>query len=179
MSSKRTANKSGHFVRMTFSFPNPVNEIAARLVAAMTLGLCLATITAFIYDSAELWLLIPLVYEFLARVLTGPTLSPIGFLASKVLAPRIGNRPVPGPPKRFAQSIGLTISTTALVIYLVSDSIYTPIILLTIISVFAALEAFAGFCAGCFVFKYLMSWGLVPDTVCRACEIDVEALKLK
>jgi hypothetical protein len=53
-------------------------------------------------------LLAPLAYGFVARVLTGPTLSPLGQLVTRVVTPRlpVAPRPVPGPPKRFAQGIG-------------------------------------------------------------------------
>jgi hypothetical protein len=155
-----------------FSFPNPVNEVAARLVAAMTLVLALAIIA-----TGEVWLLFVLGYEFLARVLTGPTLSPMGSLATKVLAPRIGNRPVPGPPKRFAQSVGLAFSATALVLYFVTGSMLAPGVVLGVLSVFAGLEAFVGFCAGCFVFNYLMRWGLIPEAVCLECAVAVRGAK--
>ena len=36
------------------------------------------------------WLLIPLAYGFWARVLTGPKLSPLAWLAMNVVAPRLG-----------------------------------------------------------------------------------------
>ena len=81
-----------------FSFPNPVNEIAARIVAGMVVALSLATIF-----SGQSWLIFVLAYGFLARVVTGPTLSPMGQLATRVLVPALGNRSklVAGPPKRF------------------------------------------------------------------------------
>ena len=37
------------------------------------------------------------------------------------------------------------------------------------LTVFAALESILGFCAGCFVFNYLIRWGLIPQSVCEAC----------
>ena len=53
-------------------------------------------------------------------MLTGPTLSPLGWLAQNVVAPRLGEkRPVPGPPKRFAQGMGALMSTAALILALV------------------------------------------------------------
>ena len=66
------------------------------------------------------WLTLFLAYGFLARVLTGPTLSPLGQLVTRVGTPRLGlePRPVPGPPKRFAQGIGATLSVTAAVLAL-------------------------------------------------------------
>ncbi|EMG08621.1 hypothetical protein LEP1GSC116_4118 [Leptospira interrogans serovar Icterohaemorrhagiae str. Verdun HP] len=31
------------------------------------------------------------------------------------------------------------------------------------------MESCIGFCAGCFVFSYLMKWGIVPEEVCEKC----------
>ena len=97
-----------------FSFPNPVNDYAARTVATGVVLMCVATI---VFDQP--WILIPLTYGFWARVLTGPTLSPLGQLATRVVAPRLPVEPklVPGPPKRFAQAVGVVFSTTALVLW--------------------------------------------------------------
>src|SRR5579864_1094350 len=85
-----------------FAFPNPVNEKAARVVAGVVLLFAIVILATGIY-----WLLIPLAYGFCARVLTGPTLSPLGWTAQNVIAPRLGaKKPVAGPPKRFAQGMG-------------------------------------------------------------------------
>ena len=69
-------------LRAVFSFPHPVNEVAARLVAAMVMALTLVIIFTDLR-----WLMFLLAYGFLARVLTGPTLSPMGLLATRVIAP--------------------------------------------------------------------------------------------
>ena len=154
-----------------FSFPNPVNEVAARMVAGMVFVLSLTIIF-----TGHAWLLAALTYGFAARVATGPTLSPMGLLATRVLAPRSGfaPRPVPGPPKRFAQSVGLAFSATALVLYFAVDSAVPAASVLAVLTVFAGLEAFAGFCAGCFVFNYLMRWGIIPESVCRECVVQLD-----
>ena len=100
-------------LRSLFSFPNPVNEVAARVVAGMVVVLTLAIIL-----TGQSWLMVVLAYGFLARVATGPTLSPMGTLATRVLAPRIAKRRlVAGPPKRFAAAIGVAFSVTAVVLY--------------------------------------------------------------
>jgi len=106
-------------LKTVFSFPNPVNEVAARMVAGMVVALSLAIIF-----TDQSWLLFLLAYGFLARVATGPTLSPMGQFATRVLVPLVGNpqRPVPGPPKRFAQTIGLVFSIAALVLFFVIGS---------------------------------------------------------
>ena len=54
-----------------FSFPDPVNEVSARLVAG---GVVLLTIATIVFEQPVLLLL--LAYGFVARVLTGPTLGP-------------------------------------------------------------------------------------------------------
>ena len=154
-----------------FSFPNPVNEISARLVAGMVVALTLTTIMA-----GQWWLYAFLFYGFLARVATGPTLSPIGLLATRVLVPLLGNpsRPVPGPPKRFAQSVGFVFSGAALVLYVVMDAPVAANGVLAVLAVFAALESFVGFCAGCFTFNQLMRLGLIPQSVCEECRVALE-----
>src|SRR3954451_1620026 len=94
-----------------FSFPDPVNEVSARLVAAGVVVMSLATI---VLDAP--WMTAVIAYGFVARVLAGPTLSPLGQFVTRVVTPAldIEARPVPGPPKRFAQGIGATLSTAAL-----------------------------------------------------------------
>src|ERR1700688_1241046 len=84
------------------SFPNPVNEKAARVVAGGVFALSIVTLA-----SGACWLAAVLAYGFVARVLAGPTLSPLGQAATRLVAPRlVAPKLVPGPPKRFAQAIG-------------------------------------------------------------------------
>ncbi len=136
------------------------------MVAAMVVVLSL---TIILFDVR--WLLFILAYGFLARVLTGPTLSPMGLLATRVLVPMLGNptKPVAGPPKRFAQAIGLVFSTTAVILTYAFGLAQAAEGVLAVLVVFAALESLVGFCAGCFVFGYLMKWGLVPQETCERC----------
>ena len=110
----KLTNKSLPLISNLFTFPHPVNEIAARIVAGMV---SLACLTILLGDT--MWLLPVLTYGFLARVLTGPTLSPMGLLATKAIVPLMGNplRLVPGPPKRFAQAIGFGFSMTATMLF--------------------------------------------------------------
>ena len=157
-------------INNVFSFPNPVNEFSARFVAGMIAILTIATILTQNQFVAGF-----LLYGFLARVATGPTLSPIGLLATKVIVPALGNptKLVAGPPKRFAQTIGLIFSATAFVMLLL-DLILAFQITLTILVIFAMLESIVGFCAGCFVFNYLMKWKIIPRSICESCITGVE-----
>ena len=148
-----------------FSFPNPVNEKAARVVAGCVLATVLVILATTWY-----WLLIPLAYGFWARVLTGPTLSPLGFLAQRVIAPRLGPpKPVAGPPKRFAQGMGAAMSTAALVLALILGDHAAADGVLILFVVAAGLESIFGYCLGCKVFGVLMAVGLVPEAVCAEC----------
>jgi hypothetical protein len=148
-----------------FSFPNPVNELAARVVAFAVLLMCIAAIA---FD--EPWLLVPIAYGFWARVLTGPSLSPLGQLATRVVAPRLGPpRPVAGPPKRFAQAMGTAFSTAAVVLWFGFGDHTATWAVLGLIIVAAALESLAGYCVGCKIFGLLMKAGVIPEKVCLEC----------
>lgn len=120
-------------------------------------------------DNAWLWLTLPLAYGFLARVATGPRLSPLGQLATRVVAPRLGEpRLVPGPPKRFAQAIGAFVTSLA-VLLVVLGAYGAAQALLVLMVVFATLESVFGFCVGCRIFAALMKVGVIPEAVCEAC----------
>ncbi len=154
----------------TFSFPNPVNEKAARTVAFVVMLLAILTLATSAY-----WLLAVLAYGFIARVLTGPTLSPLGRVASAVIAPRLGpEKPVAGPPKRFAQGIGAVISTAAAIAALAFGADTVADVLLVMLILAAGLESLFGFCVGCRIFALLMRAGLIPETVCAEC-VDIRA----
>ncbi len=146
------------------SFPNPVNEKAARVVAGGV-----ALIAALILVTGWQWLLVVLACGFWARVLTGPTLSPLGRFATAVVAPRLGPpRYVPGPPKRFAQGIGAAVTTIAAICALIGWATAAEG-LSALMVVFATLESVFAFCVGCRIFTLLMAAGLIPDEVCADC----------
>lgn len=148
-----------------FRFPNPVNDAAARTVA---LGVVAMSVLALVTGWA--WLLIPLTYGFLARVATGPTLSPLGQFATRVAAPRLRawRKDVAGPPKRFAQGIGATLSVAATITWLTAGWASARWILLPLVGA-ASLEGVVGFCLGCTAFGWLIRLGVVPEAVCAEC----------
>jgi hypothetical protein len=145
-------------------FPNVINEKAARTVAgivALTGAIALAT--------GAHWLLIPLAYGFWARVLTGPRLSPLAQLATKVVAPRLGTpKEVAGPPKRFAQGMGAAMTTIGVVALALGWTTVTTVLLALLVAA-ATLESVFALCVGCQVFGLLMRAGLIPETVCVEC----------
>ena len=147
-----------------FAFPAVVNEKAARAVAGQV-----AVVTVLALVTGWLWLAPVLAVGFALRVASGPRFDPFGRLATKVIAPRLGAPVlVPGPPKRFAQAVGLVFTLAATGFLVVGVPVVT-IALLAVLLVFATLEAVVGFCAGCYVFGLLMRVGLVPEETCAAC----------
>jgi hypothetical protein len=148
-----------------FSFPNPVNETSARIVAggAVIMGV------AFVL-SGNGWVLLPLTYGFIARVLTGPKLSPLGRLATQVLTPRLPceHRFVPGPPKRFAQGVGAAFTITASVLFVLGATGAAQVVIALLV-VAAFLESAFAICLGCIGFGLLMKIGVIPEAVCEEC----------
>jgi hypothetical protein len=149
-----------------FAFPDPVNETSARLVAG---GVVLASIAAVVSGWAPLTALIA--YGFVARVLTGPTISPLGQLATRVVTPRlhVAHRYVPGPPKRFAQGIGAVLSVAAAILAIGFGDQLEADVLLCLLIVAATLESVFALCLGCKIFAVLMRAGIIPESVCARC----------
>ncbi len=152
-------------VGQVFGFPDPVNETSARLVATGVVIMAaayLATGWGFI--------LVAMTYGFWARVLTGPTLSPLGSLVTKVITPRLDfeHRLVSGPPKRFAQGVGAAFTTAASITHL-AGATTAAVVIIGALTVAASLEAFAGYCLGCKVYGQLIRLGLRPADDCPDC----------
>jgi Domain of unknown function (DUF4395) len=145
-------------------FPRTINEKAARVVAGVV---AITGLVALLVPAH--WLVVPLAYGFWARVLTGPRLSPLGALASRVIAPRLGApKIVSGPPKRFAQGMGAAM-TSAAVVALALGATGVVEVLLVLLVVAATLESVLAFCVGCQVFGLLMRAGVIPEEICAEC----------
>jgi len=147
------------------SFPDPVDEVAARLVA----GGVVAMVAAAVATGSRL-LVAVLAYGFVARVLAGPRFSPLGLVVTRLVRPRLPVPPrlVPGPPKRFAQGIGVAFSLTALVLA-VSGAWGAAQVVLGLLGAAALLESALGLCLGCQAFALLMRAGIIPEAVCERC----------
>ena len=160
-----TTTSTSSRMKELFSFPNPVNEVSARLVAGGVLVMTLLTICLNLK-----WATAVIAYGFVAHVLTGPSLSPLGQFMTRVVTPRLhlAARPVAGPPKRFAQGIGVCFSVAALVLTILGYWGAAQIVL-GLLAVAALLESAFGLCLGCKAFAALMLLGVVPPDVCERC----------
>jgi hypothetical protein len=153
-------------VRSLFSFPHPVNEVSARLVAG---GVVIMSVATLVLDQP--WIIAVIAYGFVARVLTGPTLSPLGQLVTRVITPRLPVRKklVPGPPKRFAQGMGAVMTVTAAVLALGLHQRAAAYAIVGLVVVAATLESVFAYCIGCKIFSGLMRLGVIPEAVCADC----------
>lgn len=149
-------------VRRLVTFPNPVNETSARLVAGFVVLEAL-----FFLVLRDGWLLVPLTYGFAARVATGPILSPLGQFVTRVATPRVEaqvrrrnptfqSRQVPGPPKRFAQGIGLGFTSVASLAWML-DAPVAAFAVIGMLAVAATLESVFAVCLGCIAYSAI--WG--------------------
>lgn len=147
-----------------------MNETSARIVAT---GAVVMSVLFVITGNP--WVLVPLTYGFVARVLTGPLLSPLGRIATEVITPRLKRDHVfvAGPPKRFAQGIGAVFSIAASVLWLLDLETASRVVIFMLAGA-ASLEAFVGYCLGCAIFSRLMRWGIIPASVCEECN-DISA----
>ena len=148
-----------------YPFPNPANETSARLVAA---GVIIIS-AAFLLTNSTL-ILLALTYGFAARVAVGPAFSPLALFVTRVVTPKLNfnHKFVPGPPKRFAQTIGLTFATSALVLSLLDYSVAAELVIAALIFA-ATLESVFAICLGCIMFSFLMKLGVIPQSICESC----------
>ena len=153
-------------------YPDVVNENITRIVAGAVLCLTLVTIFSVQIWNREVALFLCgyLAAGFILRVLWGPKVEPFARIAAYTLQPRLGISYVPtaGPPKRFAQAIGVLFSVSAFITLAMNQTLYFEIIL-AVLAFFAFLESVFAFCAGCFVFSLAMKAGLIPEEVCERC----------
>lgn len=151
-------------VRSVFTFPNPVNDYAARSTAGLVVALA---IVAIVVDHWALYALLAI--GFALRVASGPSCRRSVSSRCGSSPPSSGARPSSFPdPEAVRPGIGLAFSTTALVLSLLGYGLAAQIVVGVLI-VAATLEFALGFCLGCVVFGFLQRNGIIPDTVCEAC----------
>lgn len=128
----------------------PINENKARLTAFFVFVLSIW------YLFTQTWI-IPafLVIDFFVRVNNWGKYSLLGVLSDAVIKQvKIPNKSVDRAPKRFAAGVGLIFSLAILLSSLLHWTLMA-IILTAIIVLFAFLESFVGFCAGCYVYSVI------------------------
>ena len=128
-----------------------VNEYQVRLTALGVWALLLAYLLF-----ASPWILVVLVLDFGLRVFKLARYSPLFRLGGGLVqALSLGHKPVDQAPKRFAAGVGLALSLVAGVSHLTGNGALAWWVSL-LIAGFATLEWVVGFCAGCYVYSFLL-----------------------
>jgi hypothetical protein len=146
-------------------FPRVLDDVTVRLVAAQVLVVALVAAL-----TRQPWLFGLLAVDFVLRAGFGPRVSPLAQIAGRWLRPRlrVAPQPTPGPPKRFAATVGALFSVAIPVVYYLGEHT-AAWLLVAVMIVFPALESILGICVGCIVFGLLMRVGVIPKGVCLEC----------
>lgn len=153
-------------------FPSVVDDVTVRLIAAVVLVIGIVALAA-----SQWWLYAVLAVDFSLRAALGPSASPVAQLVQRWIRPTVGaaKRPTPGPPKRFAATIGALLTVAATALWLVGLATGSSVAAAWVVGigvvmvVFPALESVFGICVGCILFSGLMRVGLVPEEICLDC----------
>ncbi|MDB5134923.1 MAG: hypothetical protein JWP37_1526 [Mucilaginibacter sp.] len=127
-----------------------INENKARLIAFFVLVL------SVVFLITGLWVIVAfLIVDFLVRVNNLGQYSLLAILSDAVIKQlKIKNKPTDRAPKRFAAGVGL-LFTSCILILTFLDLPVLSIIVATTVAIFAFLESFVGFCAGCYAYSLL------------------------
>ena len=163
MTSNQTPNQTPG--RASGRFPRILDDVTVRLVAGEVL-----LIAAVAAVARQPWLFAVLAVDFVLRAGLGPKASPLAQLAARAIRPHLSAapRPTPGPPKRFAATVGAVFSIAIPVTYYLGAHTVAWL-LIAVMLVFPALESILGICVGCLVFSALMRLGVIPEEVCLEC----------
>lgn len=128
-----------------------INEHKARINAFFVA----LSVTIFLL-SGWLSVVILLAVDFFMRAGSLAKYSALGFLSDAIIKwLKIGHKPVDRAPKRFAAWVGCVFSIGIMVLSLLSFFAAAQIAAGVLI-LFAVLESFFGFCAGCYIYTALM-----------------------
>ncbi len=129
-----------------------VNEHQVRLTALWVF--ILVGISLFLFQ-LQLPVFVFLLFDFFLRAFNFGKYSWLTQLSKLVIKQlKIGKKPIDQAPKRFAAKIGFLLSViiTIALFFQFNNIVF---ILSIIFAVFAFLESFLGFCAGCYVYTFL------------------------
>jgi len=134
----------------------PVNENRVRLTALWVLVLVI--ISLYINP---LPIFVFLLADFFLRAFNYGKLSPLNILSGRIVKQfKIPNKPIDQAPKRFAAGMGFVLSALV-VILLIAGYMKTVFALTIVFAGFAFLESFLSFCAGCYIYTFLLHAKLI------------------
>jgi len=147
-----------------------INQIPRGVVRATAAQVFFLTIVGMYLNQP--WIVLFITVDFAIRVLNKSRFSLLSLLARKYVVPmlKLSNAPTNLSAKRFAAGIGLGLTLVSLTAY-ISGWIILAHSLLGILAFFSFLESFLGFCAGCQIYGFLRTYGIINDPECEECKI--------
>lgn len=135
---------------MTYICPIDGIKIDDNQTRLTALGVFLLSLTILFTNS---WLLaLILAVDFILRFNNLGKFSILAISAKFVIKQlHIQEKLIDRSPKRFAALVGVLFSVAIFISLLISNSLISSILVIVLL-IFASLESFIGFCAGCFVY---------------------------
>ncbi|CAM9116416.1 unnamed protein product, partial [Laminaria digitata] len=145
-----------------FHSPATVDLRVVRLNGVITFIVALSAAT-FAHRNVTQWVVLGLFADFALQAAGFP--SPLGLLAA---LPFNGTKPhySAGAPQQFANLGGVLFAFVSWAC-LVGDKTVGAYIMLVMLAGTAFLRGFLDYCVACFIFEYLVKWGLVSKSVYR------------
>ncbi len=143
---------------MVKSCPITIDKVNEKIIRINSLFVFLGLL-GFVLTPYKV-VIIPIVIDFLIRVLFGLKYSPVCFLIKHSLN-ILNSKPhlVNAGPKKFAAKIGLTLTSILLISY-IFDFNTLELILGTISLVAIGMEVFFKYCVACKIYSVLTSMGI-------------------
>jgi len=128
-----------------------INERVTRFNALFTIIL----VVAGVYLHSALVLLL-LAADFYIRAFTSLKTSPLSYLSQNMVTVfKLERKPIDKAPKIFAARLGFLMSLF-IVIFSLTGLQSAALVIAGILTLFASLELLFGFCAGCYVYSYIV-----------------------
>eukprot|EP00033_Pygsuia_biforma_P000293 GCRY01000360.1.p1 GENE.GCRY01000360.1~~GCRY01000360.1.p1 ORF type:complete len:763 (-),score=138.45 GCRY01000360.1:428-2602(-) len=145
-----------------YKYPAKVDGILVRTIAFFVF---LSSVTTLVLSHAVgldgAWYIIPvLFYDFVVRTTNGALpFSPVGYIATFCLVMlKVPPKPGPSVAKRFSSFLGVLLLLAATILVFATDNRVAVTILIGMLVALSGLEAFFGFCLGCFFWKHFFIW---------------------
>lgn len=160
---RSTPPREDRLTRTTlFWFPDTVNRKAAQMSGMLSFIVCVFCVI-FYTRRATKWVVLALAIDFFGRLLGGGAWTPIG-IASNILTSYWDPVFMCGAPKQFAAFCGFFMSVLSAGLLLGGQQLGGTIVIGMLIGP-TALEGFLDFCAGCWMFGWAITFGIVSKAV--------------
>jgi hypothetical protein len=144
---------------MGIDFSCPINgekrdNTTVRVVAGLVFTISVAAFLTALLSSVKAAAIITglLALDFIIRAFIKPKYSPLATLARGIVSGlNLPKKMVDSAPKVFAARVGVAFSVSATILFLLG-AVTAGAIVLGILILCAALEAFLGFCLGCWMY---------------------------